>query len=140
MAATPFGSGPPFSIPFVAQDAGGTSPGQSGVFGLNPLMTPKYSLWRPRDAEYKDTLARLYIALPSIGDGSVDPAVRKAFTDSLPSDPATQALAQVLIASPGGGTGFVDFFLGQASERFQEVVQLDKVLADDYVAFFFAAQ
>jgi hypothetical protein len=136
----PFGSGPPFALPFVAANNGGTSPGQQGVFGLNPLMTPKYAKWQPRDAEYKDTLARLYISLPTLGDGSVDPAVRTAFLNSLPSDPATKALAQVMIAGPGGGTGFVDFFLSQASERFQEVVQLDKVLSDDYVAFFFGQE
>lgn len=141
MAGTgPFGSGPPFTIPLIAQNAGGTSPGQSGVFGQNPLMSPKYSLWRPRDAEYKDTMARLYISLPQLGDGSVDPKVRTAFLDSLPHDAPTQALAQVLIAGPGGGSGFIDFFLGQASERVQEVVQLDKVLADDYVAFLFGQE
>lgn len=147
MATIPFSSvdSGPFApastpVPLLTANTGGTNPGQTGVFGLNPLMTPKYSKWRPRDAEYKDTLARLYIALPSTGDGSVDPTVRQNFLDSLPPDPATQALAAVLIASPGGGTGFIDFFLGQANERFQEVMQLDKVLADDYVAFFFGQE
>ena len=139
VASGPFAPGS-VAVPFLTANVGGTSPGQAGVFGLNPLMTPKYSKWRQRDAEYKDTLARLYISLPTTGDGSVDPTVRQAFLDSLPHDRATQALAEVLIAGPGGGTGFVDFFLGQASERVQEVVQLDKVLADDYVAFFFGQE
>lgn len=110
---------------------------QQGVFGLNPLATPKYAKNKGiRDAEFKDTLARLYIALPTTGNPSQDRAIRDAYIESLPSDTATRELAKVLI-NTGTGSGFIDFFLSQAQESFQEVMQLDKVLADDYVAFFY---
>jgi hypothetical protein len=111
------------------------NPGQQGVFGLNPLATPKYAKnTGRRDNEFKDTLARLYISLEN-----ASPAAKQTYLASLPSD--SWALANVLLANTqSGGTGFVDFFLTQANEQFQEVVQLDKVLADDYVAFFFGQE
>ena len=112
---------------------GGYNRRQQGVFGLNPLMSPKYSKFTPRDAEYRDTLARMYISLADAG-----PTLQSAYLASLPSDPATQGLASVLLGSNSkGGTGFIDFFLTSASEPFQEVMQVDKVMSDDYVAFFY---
>lgn len=107
---------------------------QQGVFGLHPLMTPKYAKnVGSRDAEFRDTLARIYISLAGAGD-----ELRAAYLQSLPGDQATQALATVLLgANSQGGSGFVDFFLTSAQESFQEIVQVDKVLADDYVAFFY---
>jgi hypothetical protein len=113
------------------------NPGQQGVFGLNPLATPKYAKNKGRrDNEFKDTLARLYISLEN-----ASPASQQSYLASLPGDSATQALANVLLANTqAGGTGFVDFFLTQANEQFQEIVQLDKVLADDYVAFLFGQE
>jgi hypothetical protein len=114
---------------------------QNGVFGSNPLMSPKYSKFAPRDAEFRDTLARLYIALPISGDPTRDAVVRQQYLDSLPKDGATQALANVLLNSAeGNGPGFIDFFLTAANEPFQEIMQVDKVLADDYVAFFYGQQ
>lgn len=111
---------------------------QHGVFGANPLMTPKYARnLGERDAEFKETLARMYIALPQTGSVDEDQKIREAYLASLPQDDRTQALAKVLLASGEGGTGFIDFFLASAQESFQEVVQVDKVLADDYVAFFY---
>jgi hypothetical protein len=131
-----------FNASFVTANGRGSAynPRQNGVFGLNPLMSPKYSLFRPRDAEYKDTLARLYISLPTSGNPAVDASIRQEYLQSLPADQATQALAQVLLTGPGGGSGFIDFFLAQANEAFQEIVQIDKVLGDDYVAFFYGEQ
>lgn len=110
------------------------NPRQQGVFALNPLATPKYARNRgPRDAEFRDSLARIYVSLADASD-----AVRSAYLASLPGDQATQALAKVLLgANSQGGSGFVDFFLTQASEPFQEIMQVDKVMSDDYVAFFF---
>ena len=110
------------------------NPRQQGVFALNPLATPKYAKNRgARDAEFRDSLARIYISLADSSD-----AVRSAYLASLPGDQATQALAKVLLgANSQGGSGFIDFFLTQASEPFQEIVQIDKVMSDDYVAFFF---
>lgn len=114
------------------------SPHQQGVFGLHPLSTPKYAFNKgDRDAEFKDTLARMYVSLANEGD-----AVKQAYLASLDkSDQRVTALAQVLIGSNNtGGTGFVDFFLNQVNESFQEAVQIDKVLGDNYVAFFFGQQ
>lgn len=113
------------------------NPRQQGVFALNPLATPKYARNRGlRDAEFRDTLARIYISLADASD-----AVRSAYLASLPGDQATQALAKVLLGGNSkGGSGFIDFFLTQANEPFQEIVQVEKVLADDYVAFFYGQQ
>lgn len=116
-------------------NAGGTNPRQQGAFGLHPLATPKYARnGRPRDAEYKDTLARIYVSLADASE-----PVRKNYLQSLPADPQTQALAQVLLAS-GSQSGFIDFFLQQVQETWQEVVQVDKVLGDNYVAFYFGQE
>lgn len=113
------------------------NPRQQGVFALHPTATPKYAKNRgPRDAEFRDTLARIYISLADASD-----TVRSAYLASLPGDQATQALAKVLLGSNSqGGSGFVDFFLTSAQETFQETLQVDKVLADDYVAFFYGQQ
>lgn len=114
------------------------NPGQQGVFAANPLMTPKYARnianGVARDAEYRETMARLYISLADVG-----PQAITNYLATLP-DQQTKALAQVLLASNNkgsGGTGFIDFFLTSAQESFQEVLQVDKVLADDYVAFYY---
>lgn len=112
--------------------------GQHGVFGKHPLATPKYALNQgSRDAEYRDTLARLYIQLPSTGNPNQDEGLKRAYINSLPEE--SRALGNVLLGT-NGGTGFVDFFLAQANESFEEIVQVDKVMADDYVAFFFGQQ
>ncbi len=112
------------------------NPRQQGVFGLNPLATPKYAKNKGlRDAEFRDTLARLYISVGDMGTDAVN-----AYLNALPTD-QDKALGAVLLgATARGGTGFIDFFLTQANEQFQEIVQIDKVLADDYVAFFFGQQ
>lgn len=113
------------------------NPGQQGVFGLNPLATPKYAQNNgPRDAEFRNTLARLYISLADMSDTQI-----AAYLGSLPPDDATQSLAKVLLgANSKGGSGYVDFFLTAANEPFQEIMQVDKVMADDYVAFFYGTQ
>ncbi len=117
--------------------SGNYNRGQQGVFGLNPLATPKYSRNNGlRDAEYKETLARMYVSLADADNGTKD-----AYLASLPGDAQIQALAKVLIGyGQKGGTGFIDFFLTQANETFQEVRQVDKVLGDNYVAFYFGQE
>ena len=121
------------SSPIVAYN-----PRQQGVFGLNPLATPKYANNNGlRDAEFKDTLARIYISLPTTGDPTQDALVRTNYLQSLPQDGPTQALANVLLNNGQSGAGFIDFFMTQAQEQFQEIMQLDKVIGDGYVAFFF---
>jgi hypothetical protein len=126
-------------VPFVASDQTAKyNARQYGVFGSNPLMTPKYARnnGTPRDAEFKDTLARLYISVSDLSDPD-----RSKYLATLPGDAATQALAKVLLGTNAtGGTGFIDFFLSSANEPFQEIMQVDKVLADDYVAFFYGQQ
>lgn len=110
---------------------------QQGVFALNPLATPKYARNRGvRDAEFRDTLARIYVSL-----ADADDATKRAYLASLPGDAQVQALAQVLLGSGSqGGSGFVDFILSQVQESFQEALQVDKVLGDTYVAFYFGQQ
>jgi hypothetical protein len=130
-----------FNVPFITENKNGNyNPRQQGVFAQNPLMTPKYSRFKSRDAEYRDTLARLYISLPLTGDPTADATVRENYLNSLPNDASTRALADVLLSgngAAGSGAGYIDFFLTQVQESFQEIVQIDKVLADDYVAFFY---
>jgi hypothetical protein len=108
------------------------NPKQQGVFALNPLATPKYARNRGvRDAEFRDTVARIYV---SLADAS--PTTQAAYLASLPQE--AKVLAQVLLGNNShGASGFIDFILTQAVETTQEVVQCEKVVGDDYVAFFF---
>lgn len=105
---------------------------QQGVFADTPLSTPKYARnLGPRDAEFRDTLARLFISL-----ADADPATQTAYLAGLPQD--ARAVAQVLLGNNNhGSSGFVDFILTQAVEPLQEIVQVEKTVGDDYVAFFF---
>lgn len=114
------------------------APRQQGVFAENPLATPKYALNNKvggRDAEFRDTLARMYISLADASE-----PVKTAYLKSLPNDDRVKALAQVLIGpnnNKGTSKGFIDFFLQQANEGFQEKLQIDEVLGDNYVAWYF---
>jgi hypothetical protein len=109
---------------------------QHGVFGLHPLMTPKYAVNKgSRDAEFKESLARMYVSLASSSK-----AVKDAYLNALP-DERTRALAKVLLsAGQNVETGFIDFFLTQVNETFTESLQVDKVLGDNYVAFYFGSE
>jgi len=108
--------------------------GQQGVFALNPLMTPKYAKndGSQGDNEFKESLARMYLSLADASDQT-----KKAFMASIPNDDRVRALAQVLALS---NTGFIDFFLQQINETYNEALQVDKVLGDNYVAFFFGQE
>lgn len=111
---------------------------QHGVFGLHPLATPKYAFNKgARDNEFKESLARMYVSLADASE-----QLKKQYLSSLPGDAATQALAKVLIGlgQQRGGTGFIDFFLQQVNESWQESVQVDKVLGDNFVAFYFGQE
>lgn len=110
-----------------------TPTSSTGVFATHPGATPKYSLNRgPRDAEYRDTMARLFIDLPP-GDDAL-----QSFLASLP--PESRALGKVLATGGGtggsAGTGFIDFLLTQASEDMREKAQIVDTLTDNYVAFY----
>ena len=113
---------------------GGYNEGQQGVFALHPLSTPKYAdNFGARDAEFRETLARMYISLVD-----AKPETKKAYLASLPQDDRVRALAKVLTKDDiSGNVGFIDFFLQQADESFSEKLQVDEVLSDNYVAFYF---
>jgi len=110
---------------------------QQGVFAANPLSTPKYAINDgKRDAEFKETLARMYISL-----ADANTATRDAYLASLPNDLRVQALAKVLTGTnEKGASGFIDFFLQEATESFAEKLQVDEVLSDNYVAFYFGQE
>jgi len=114
--------------------------GEQGVFALHPLSTPKYAKnnslasGTARDAEYKETLARMYLSL-----SEEQYEFKQTYISRLPTE--AQELAKLLVgtgtSSKEIGTGFIDFLLSQANESFQEKVQIDEVLSDNYVAYFF---
>jgi len=107
-----------------------------GVFARTPDQmgaTPKYAFNRgTRDPEFRDTMARLFIALPS------DKAVVEKFFASVPED--TRPLAKVLAAggenSGAGGTGFIDFLMTRSDENLRERAQIVNTLTDNYVVFY----
>lgn len=105
-----------------------------GVFGAHPGATPKYAfntVSKTRDAEYRETMARLYIELPN-------EKARARFLETVSKN--SQQLASVLTSAKGtggsGGTGFIDFLLTGAQETFQEKTQIVDTLTDNYVAFY----
>lgn len=104
-----------------------------GVFGKNPGATPKYAINQGRggrDAEKRDTMARLFINVPK--------EQTQSFLDSL--SPETRPLARVLMAGSefagGSGTGFIDFLLTEANETFVEKKQIVDTLTDNYTAYY----
>jgi hypothetical protein len=103
----------------------------SGVFADYPGATPKYALNQGlRDAEYRETMARLYVQVPA--------TERTLFVNSCP--PESRPLAQILCgagAGAAGGTGFVDFLLTDVQENFQEKVQVVESLSDNFVVYTF---
>lgn len=122
---------------YVDGGAGFYNPRQYGVFSANPLATPKYAINNgiPRDAEYKETLARMYVSLANTSAETID-----AYLRSLPDDARVQALGQVLTGpntTRSTSNGFIDFFLQQVNESFQEKLQIEEVLGDNYVAWYF---
>ena len=112
---------------------GNYNPGQQGVFGLHPLMTPKYARNAGlRDNEFRESMARMYLSL-----ADTDKTTKDLFIASLPNDPRVTALGQVLAIN---NAGFIDFFLQQITEPYSEAMQVDKVIGDNYVAFFFGQE
>lgn len=108
---------------------------QQGVFGLNPGSTPKYAINRGssgnrRDAEYRESMARLFIEIPA---GEMESFLASV---SAETRPLARVLAVASDASGTGGTGFMDFLLTRTQEPFQEKAQIVDTLTDNYVAFY----
>jgi hypothetical protein len=115
----------------VITDTNAIYKGESGVFADHPAMTPKYAQNKgQRDAEYRESMARMFLSIADDGDAS-----KQKFLNNLPSG-AVQDIASVLLGNSGNG-GYIDFLLARIDESFQEKVQINEVLSDNYVAFFF---
>lgn len=103
----------------------------SGVFAKFPGATPKYAINKgPRDAEYLNTMARMFIQMSG--------KERSQFIKSVP--PETRELARVLAGTgtrSGGGLGFIDFLLTQVDESFQEKFQIVETLSDNFIVYTF---
>ena len=125
--------------PFISSNGGTVSDtatdliyGKSkGDFGRHPGATPKWAINAgPRDAEYRETMARMFIQMPE--------QERNQFVASCP--PETRTLAKILcgVDSGGaGGTGFVDFLLQTVQESFNEKYQIVESLSDNFVVYMF---
>lgn len=102
-----------------------------GAFGRHPGVTPKWAVNDGlRDAEYRETMARMFIQMPE--------QERDKFVSSCP--PETRDLAKILCgagSSAAGGTGFVDFFLQTANESFNEKFQVVESFSDNFVVYTF---
>lgn len=104
-----------------------------GVFSSFPTSTKKWSRLRPREGDDVNTMARMFIRVP--------PGDYDAFLASL-DDPVTREIATHLTGDDAGkgGVGYLDFLLRNATQQFNEKVQVCETLADNYVAFFFGSQ
>jgi len=104
-----------------------------GVFSSFPTSTKKWSRLRPREGDDVNTMARMFIRVP--------PGDYDAFLASL-DDPVTREIATHLTGDDAGkgGVGYLDFLLQNATQQFNEKVQVCETLSDNYVAFFFGSQ
>lgn len=105
-------------------------PGAQGIFSSFPMASAKYARHFSRDADYFDTMARMYV--------EVSPSEYQKFISSIP-DQGTQQVLQVLAGdgTAKGGRGYIDFLLQSVQQSFQENSQVSETLSDNYVAFFF---
>lgn len=107
---------------------------EMGQFAQHPGSTPKYAINKnPRDAEYRETMARMFIEMPQ--------QERDLFVTSCP--PETRELARVLCGvdtGGSGGTGFIDFLITNISEPFNEKIQVVETLSDNFVIYTFGQQ
>jgi hypothetical protein len=100
-----------------------------GQFSGFPGATPKYAINRgARDAENRESMARLFIEIPE--------KKRAAFINSVPH--ASRPLARVLCGGlTGRATGFIDFLMTAAQEAFSEKYQVVETLSDNFIVYFF---
>jgi len=101
-----------------------------GVFSHFPAATPKYRAFENE----KETLARLYVVVPS--------SLRDRYIRALPQD--ARPLAEAIYTSGRNtseteGLGYIDFLLQSVTSNNNEKVSISEVLSDNYAAFFFGA-
>lgn len=111
----------------------GRDPAALGAFSSFPTFTEKWARHRPRNLDYADTMARMFIRIPA---GDYD-----KFLNEL-DDPDTRLIAQYLTGDDvnKGGVGYLDFLLHNVTHQFNEKLQVCETLSDNYVAFFFGHQ
>lgn len=107
-----------------------------GVYGLNPVMTPKYHTgYSAAGAADKslESMARMFIAFPPNPS-----SLRQNFLKSIGSQAQRFAKAMATTGNVGtGGLGYIDFFLTQITEQFTENFQVVQTLGGNYVSYFF---
>ena len=107
---------------------------RKGVYANYPAMTPKY-VNNNTDASL-ETMARLMIPLSS-------ERLRAKFLATFRGETRKLAEALATLGETERGTersyglGYIDFLLTMAQESFDEKVQINDVLSDNYVSFFF---
>lgn len=108
---------------------------RKGVYAQYPASTPKYTA--TNDDRSLKTQARLLIAMPSDKEFNTFMASYNGYSDDV------RQMARLLVAVPAkyqnlsNKVGYLDFLLTSAQETFEEKVQLDDVVGDNFVAYFF---
>lgn len=103
-----------------------------GVYALEPAQTPKYGQ-QGADGTLAEDVARLYVEV----DNDEDVA---SFRSNVAAYQGAASDVVDVISSYGkdfAALGYVDFFLEAVNHSFQEKVQLNEVLSDNYVSYFF---
>lgn len=104
-----------------------------GAFSSFPTFSEKWARHAPRKPDFMDTMARMFIRIPA---GTYDKFLAEL------DDPETRRIATYLTGDDAGkgGVGYLDFILQDATQQFNEKVQVCETLSDNYVAFFFGHQ
>jgi hypothetical protein len=112
---------------------GSITSNEQGVYANYPAAQLKYD--NSNDAGSVASQARLFINL-----AGNSPALYNQLFLAIKS-PSAQKMLSVLVGSDNGlgantgGTGYVDFLLGQADERLDERYQISEVLSDDFITY-----
>lgn len=106
--------------------------GSFGVFADNPISIPKYYQFKTREADFVETMARMFVHMSG--------ADYDKFIAHMKKDSRTEELAKRLVVTPDpnrGGLGYIDFILQSVQHQFREKVDVVETLADNYVAYYF---
>jgi hypothetical protein len=112
---------------------GSITSNEQGVYANYPAAQLKYD--NSNDAGSVASQARLFINLA--GNSTT---LYSQLYNAIKS-PSAQAMLSALVGSDNGlgsntgGTGYVDFLLGQADERLDERYQISEVLSDSYITY-----